>query len=176
MFEEYAKIALAIDTCEGGVDGRKKLQKMIYIAEVLGYPLEEYFTLHLYGPYSQELAADVQRMKEMDIVIESEMGNHYLITLTEDGERFLEHFQENIKEDIGVEKFNKMKNFFKKLSSYEPWKLEIISTLLYFYQIGYTDFDYLQQKVRTAKPKFSPDEVSNMMKEVRTFIEEFMVQ
>lgn len=176
MFEEYAKIALAIDTCQSGVDGRKKLQKMIHIAEVLGYPLEEYFTLHLYGPYSQELAADVQRMKEMNIVIEREMDNYYIIKLTEDGEKFLEHFQENIKEDIGVEKFNKMKNLFRKLSFFEPWKLEIISTLFYFYQIGYTDFDHLQQKVRKAKPKFSPAQISDMLKEVRTFIEEFMVQ
>jgi len=54
--------------------------------------------------------------------------------------------------------------------------LEIISTLFYFYQIGYTDFDQLQQRVKRVKPKFSPKQISDMMKEVQTFIEEFMVQ
>ena len=175
VFEEYAKIALAISTCQGGVDGRKKLQKMIHIAEALGYPLEEYFTLHLYGPYSQELAADVQRMKERDIVTEREMDNYYTIKLTKNGKEFLKRFQKNVKEDLGTEKFNKMKNLFRKLSFYEPWKLEIISTLFYFYQIGYTDFDQLQQRVKRVKPKFDFKQISDMMKEVQTFIKEFMV-
>ena len=176
MFEEYAKIALAIDTCQDGVDGRKKLQKMIHIAEVLGYPFEEYFTLYLYGPYSQELAADVQRMKEMNIVTENKKDRNYIIKLTKDGEKFLERFQKNIKGDIGGEKFNKMKNLFRELSVYEPWELEILSTLFYFYHIGYTDFDQLQQRVKRVKPKFSSNEINDMMKKVRTFVEEFMVQ
>lgn len=149
---------------------------MIHIAKVLGYPFKEYFTLHLYGPFSQELAADVQRMKEMDIVVEREKDKYYMIKLTKNGEKFLERFQKNIKEDIGVEKFNKMKNLFRELSSYEPWKLETLSTLFYFYQIGYTDFDQLQQRVKRAKPKFSPAQLSDMMKKVRMFVEEFMVQ
>lgn len=176
MFEEYTKIAYAVDACKRGVDGRKKLQKMVYIAKVLGYPLQEDFTLYLYGPYSEELAGELQRMKELDLLDERSLDSSYIIKLTENGKEFLSYFQTNIEKDIGTEELNKMKILFKELSNYEPWKLEIIATLFYFYQTGYNDFDELQDAVKRAKPKFSSKQISTMMKKVRGFIDKFSVQ
>jgi uncharacterized protein YwgA len=176
MFKEYAKIALAIETCRNEIKGRKKLQKMLFIAKTLGYPLKEYFTLHLYGPYSQELTADVKWMEDMHIVEEKLIGNCYRIKLTENGKKFLERFQENIKEDMGEKNFKKTKNLLKKMSQYEAWELEIISTLLYFYNIGYTDFEKLQERVRKVKPKFSSEEIKNSVEDVKEFIKKFNTQ
>jgi len=176
MFDEYTKIALAVDACKRGIDGRKKLQKMIYIAKVLEYPLREDFTLYLYGPYSEELAGELQRMKELDLLDERSLDSSYIIKLTENGKEFLDYFQTDIEGDIGTEKLNKMKILFKELSRYDPWELEIIATLFYFYQTGYNDFDELQDAVRKAKPKFSSKQISTMMEKVREFIDKFSVQ
>lgn len=175
MFEKYTMIALAVDTCRRGIDGRKKLQKMIYITKVLGYPVQEDFTLYLYGPYSEELAGELQRMKELSLLDEHSLDSSYVIKLTENGKEFLNYFQSNIEEDVGTEELTRMRALLKELSYYEPWELEIIATLFYFYQIGYTDFKELQEAVKRAKPKFSSKQINTMMKKVREFIDKFGV-
>jgi uncharacterized protein YwgA len=40
MFERYAKVAFVVEMCGESIDGRKKLQKLVFIAKVLGTPLE----------------------------------------------------------------------------------------------------------------------------------------
>lgn len=176
MFEEYTKIALVVDACSGRIDGRKKLQKMIYIAKVLGYPFKEDYTLYFYGPYSEELAGELQRMKELNILHERELDSFYIITLTENGKEFLDYFQSNIERDIETEKFDRMKILFKKLNFYTSGDLEIIATLFYFYQIGYDDFDELQKAVKRVKPRFSSSQITTMMEEVQPIIEKFKIQ
>ncbi|KYK32444.1 MAG: hypothetical protein HXS48_14105 [Theionarchaea archaeon] len=176
MFEAYTKIALAVDACKGHVEGRKKLQKMIYIAKVLGYPLREDYTLYLYGPYSEELAGELQRMKELDLLDERKLDSSYSIKITKNGKDLLNYFQTNIEKEMGIEKLNKMRTLFKELGYFDPWQLEILATLFYFYQIGYSDFNELQRIVRKVKPKFSPKQISTMTEKVRMFIEKFAVQ
>lgn len=176
MFEVYTKIALAVDACRGHVDGRKKLQKMIYIAKVLGYPLREDYTLYFYGPYSEELAGELQRMKELDLLDERKLDSFYNIKITKNGKDLLNYFQTNIEKEMGIEKLNKMRTLFKELGYYDPWQLEILATLFYFYQIGYSDFNELQRIVRRVKPKFSSRQISTMTEKVRIFIEKFAVQ
>ncbi|MBU7046926.1 MAG: hypothetical protein HXS54_10885 [Theionarchaea archaeon] len=176
MFEEYTRIALAVDACKGGVDGRKKIQKMIHIAKALGYPFREDFTLYLYGPYSEELAAEIQRMKELDLLRERELDSSYIITLTENGKTFLKYFQDNVARESGNEKFEKMRNLFKELSIYTLWELEIIATLFYFYQTGYNNLDQLQDVVRGVKPKFSSQDIRTMGDKFLAFIEEYAEQ
>lgn len=175
MFEEYAKIAFAVDACGGRVDGRKKLQKILYIAKVLAFPLREGYTLYLYGPYSEELAAGLQRMKELHIVEERELDSSYRIQMTESGKEFLDYFRGKIEGDVGTEILNRMHTLFGELNRYDPWKLEILATLFYFYHVGYHDFDELHSVVKKVKPRFSCDNISMMVKDVQTFIEKFAV-
>ena len=40
----------------GCLHTRKRLQKLVYMLQSAGCPLEAEFTLHHYGPYSQEIA------------------------------------------------------------------------------------------------------------------------
>ena len=176
MFEEYTKIALVVEACKRGVGGRKKLQKMVYIAQALGYPLREDFTLYLYGPYSEELAAEVQRMKELNLLDERKLDSSYIIKLTNNGKALLEYFLNNITKEVGNDNVKRMKDLFGELSKYDPWKLEIVATLFYFYHIGYFDMNELRKAVKRAKPKFSPNEIDNMTEDVQLFIDKYAVQ
>jgi uncharacterized protein YwgA len=175
MFDEYVKISLVVDACGGEIDGRKKLQKMVYIAKVLGYPLREEYTLYLYGPYSEDLAGELQRMKELNILHEHKLDSSYHIRITQNGKEFLNYFQSTIENDVGTEKLNKMKTLFKELHCYNPWELEMLATLFYFYQIGHNDFNELQEVVGRVKPKFSSSQISTMMNNVQALIENFAV-
>lgn len=61
MLTEHAKVMKAL-AAAGEITGRKKLQKMIYIAKKLDFPFYEKFDFHFYGPYSEELTCRVEEL------------------------------------------------------------------------------------------------------------------
>src|SRR3954466_4884393 len=77
----------------GEIIGRKKLQKMIYIAKKITFPFQERFQFHFYGPYSEELTLRVEELCNMgflDEVKENKGGySQYRYTMTESGKEFL---------------------------------------------------------------------------------------
>ncbi len=64
MFKEHARIMNAI-AASGEIAGRKKLQKIIYIAKKLSFPFQEKFEFHFYGPYSEELTLRIEELCNM---------------------------------------------------------------------------------------------------------------
>ena len=66
MIEEHAKVVQFIGAADG-ITGRKKLQKMIYIAKKLQYPYKEKYEFHFYGPYSEELTLRDRRIMQYGI-------------------------------------------------------------------------------------------------------------
>lgn len=152
MLQEYAKIMQFISLVNG-VNGRKKLQKMIYIAKKMNYPFGEKYELHMYGPYSEELTLRVEELCEMGFLAEqcTDKGSYvqYGYDVTEEGTRFLEAVQKP-HEQLAV--------FAHLLNDKSSRFLELVSTLLYF--------DHLEReeqitKVRIVKNKlnFTDDEM-----------------
>jgi uncharacterized protein YwgA len=175
MFERYAKVAFVVETCGGSIDGRKKLQKLVYIAKVLGYPFGERFTLYWYGPYSHELAAEVKRMTEFDILNERKPDFSYLIRLTSKGKAFLNDFRPTLIEKVEEERYEKMKDLFASLNKYDSRQLELLATLLYFCKIGSGSMDAVKGTVRTIKPKFSAAEIDEIVVDMVGIIREYHV-
>lgn len=69
MLKDHAKLMHAIAVSEEIV-GRKKLQKMIYIAKNIAFPFQERFQFHFYGPYSEELTLRVEELCNMGFLNE----------------------------------------------------------------------------------------------------------
>lgn len=64
------KLARVIDAC-GGIDGRVKMQKIVYFLKVMGYDLPyEDFTIRQQGPFSRAVACDTDLLKGSDIIEE----------------------------------------------------------------------------------------------------------
>lgn len=82
MFQPYQALTDLLVTA-GEVRGRKKLQKIVYIAQSLGYAFPEPFDLHVWGPYSEVLAVKLQEMTEwgfaQEEVLPGPAGNHHYI-------------------------------------------------------------------------------------------------
>ena len=93
MLQEHAKIVQFISLAKE-VSGRKKLQKMIYIAKKMKFPFPEKYELHMYGPYSEELTLRVEELCEMGFLTEqcTDKGSYvqYSYYVTSEGEQFLE--------------------------------------------------------------------------------------
>ena len=64
MLNDHAKLMQAV-MVSGEIIGRKKLQKMIYIAKKVAFPFHERFQFHFYGPYSEELTLWVEELCNM---------------------------------------------------------------------------------------------------------------
>ncbi|MGG3469428.1 YwgA family protein [Neobacillus pocheonensis] len=92
MLKDHAKLMQAF-MVSGEIVGRKKLQKMIYIAKKVAFPFQERFQFHFYGPYSEELTTRVEELCNMGFLneVKEKKGGYfqYRYTLTDTGKEFL---------------------------------------------------------------------------------------
>lgn len=103
MHKRILPLALAYVGDEDPIDGRTRLQKMVFVlqqeltdgAELHGEQQYEYFAYD-YGPFSKELAEDTDEMIDADLLDEEEVeydddGNvKYLYELEPDGRELIE--------------------------------------------------------------------------------------
>ncbi|WP_397537000.1 YwgA family protein [Rummeliibacillus pycnus] len=126
MLEEHAKVVQFVSLAKQ-VTGRKKLQKMVYIAKKMQFPFHEKYHFHIYGPYSEELTLRVEELCTMGFLTEQmeDKGSYvqYCYKVTDKGEDFsnaLCEEQQNLGQIVDILN-NKSARF-----------LELVSTLLYF--------------------------------------------
>jgi len=164
LLEEYAKIVQFI-TLAGEVTGRKKLQKMVYIAKKMNFPFQEKYQFHMYGPYSEELTLRVEELCNMAFLSEKkeDKGSYvqYTYACTEEGSQFLSTMDgTHPKLDLCIERLNNKSSRF----------LEMVSTLLYF--------DHLEraeqvEKLHVVKGKLNFTETE--IEEAFAFIEDLQL-
>lgn len=144
MLKDHAKLMHAI-AVSGEVIGRKKLQKMIFIAKKLSFPFCEKFQFHFYGPYSEELTVRVEELCNMGFLkeVKEKKGGYYQYryTLTEGGTEFLTENQQAIPH---------LEECFSDMNGQNARFLELVSTVLYFDTLPKEE---VQEKIFTLKSK-----------------------
>ncbi|RSD27181.1 YwgA family protein [Mesobacillus subterraneus] len=152
MLKDHAKIIHAISV-SGEVIGRKKLQKMIYIAKKMEFPFQERFQFHFYGPYSEELTLRVEELCNMgflDEVKEKKGGYYqYRYTLTEAGQEFLG--------ETSIE-MPCLGDCLTDINEQNARFLELVSTVLYFDNLPEAE---VREKIQTVKKsqKYTDEEI-----------------
>ncbi|MGG5255236.1 YwgA family protein [Neobacillus sp. SM06] len=126
MLKDHAKVMQAVFV-SGEIIGRKKLQKMIYIAKKIDFPFQERFQFHFYGPYSEELTLRVEELCNMGFLneVKEKKGGYYQYryTLTDSGKEFLSLNQV----DMPL-----LKDCLLDMNGQNARFLELVSTVLYF--------------------------------------------
>ncbi|UCZ53071.1 YwgA family protein [Bacillus shivajii] len=144
MLQEHAKL-LALFKQTGEVVGRKKLQKLIYIAKKLNFPFFEKYQFHIYGPYSEELTLRMEEMCHLQFVSEikeKKSGYYqYRYGLSEKGDEFLA---------MSPYELPKQREVLNQLNEQSSRFLELVSTVLYFEDLPK---DEVKEKVYTLKAK-----------------------
>jgi uncharacterized protein len=122
----------------GTLHSRKRLQKVVYLLQEAGCPLQADYTLHHYGPYSQELARLTDEMVRSSLLEENSettsFGVQYSYRLPEKTRRKLNEYERSpqSRDSLGI-----MASFQKKAKSLidaELKDLEIAATLVYFHR------------------------------------------
>ena len=62
------------------VEGRTRLQKTIWFLQRLGLPTDYSYKMHFYGPYSEDVQADLRLVQKLEAVFEKEVREDTLIT------------------------------------------------------------------------------------------------
>jgi len=71
MIEEYRLLAAVIAAHpHGEVIGRTRLQKTVKLLQRLGLPTSYGYTIHFYGPYSEDLQSDVTLLENVSLARE----------------------------------------------------------------------------------------------------------
>lgn len=144
MFKDHAKIIKAISIA-GEISGRKKLQKIVYIAKKLSFPFQEKYQFHFYGPYSEELTLRIEELCNMGYlneVREKRAGYYqYCYSITETGRGFLSMQEVDMPmlEDCLLDMNEQNARF-----------LELVSTVLFFDTL---EKDEVIEKIFTLKSK-----------------------
>ncbi|MEK3888551.1 YwgA family protein [Bacillus sp. FSL K6-3431] len=125
--------------------GRKKLQKMIYIAKKMEFPFQEKFEFHFYGPYSEELTLRVEELCNFGFIKETKEKKdnyyQYRYVITASGKEFLDSYHQEIPY---------LQECFSTMNKENSRFLELVSTVLYFEE---DSKDEVVQKVHTLKNK-----------------------
>jgi uncharacterized protein YwgA len=152
LLKDHAKIIQAI-AVSGEVIGRKKLQKMIYIAKKMDFPFQERFQFHFYGPYSEELTLRVEELCNMGFLneVKEKKGGYYQYryTLTEAGQEFL---------GMNAIEMPRLGDCLTDINMQNARFLELVSTVLYFDNLPE---DEVREKIQTVKKsqKYTDEEI-----------------
>jgi uncharacterized protein YwgA len=158
-------VELVLDV-SGGVDGRKKLQKIIYLANNLGWNAFSDFRFHLYGPYSEGLLTEVQDLESAGFVEVEKTTIYgdtqfYLHRITERGRELLNELR-NYRHD--EELVRRTSELVQELKKYSADELELMASLYYLKrQNPELQDDQLVANLRKLKPHFSEDAIGNAM-------------
>ncbi|MED1469113.1 YwgA family protein [Bacillus salipaludis] len=144
MLKDHAKLMQAV-LVSGEIIGRKKLQKMIYIAKKVSFPFHEKFQFHFYGPYSEELTLRVEELCNMGFLneVKEKKGGYfqYRYTLTENGREFL---------SLNEVEMPYLQVCLEDMNDQNARFLELVSTVLYFDNLPKEE---VANKVFTLKSK-----------------------
>ncbi|PLR96584.1 YwgA family protein [Bacillus sp. T33-2] len=142
MLKDHAKIIHAISV-SGEITGRKKLQKMIYIAKKMNFPFQERFQFHFYGPYSEELTLRVEELCNMGFLdeVKEKKGGYfqYRYSLTEEGKEFLA---------VNSVEMPLLGECLTDINAENARFLELVSTVLYFDNLSGEE---VREKIHTLK-------------------------
>jgi len=115
---------------DGGLQGRKRLQKVVFFLQAAGCPLDCRFTLHHFGPYSRDVADACDEIVAAGLVDETggsaTGGMQYAYTLKPVTRELLRQTP-----DPQMQRFQALGT---ELITTDVWQLELGSTVLFFHE------------------------------------------
>jgi hypothetical protein len=138
----------------GTLRNRKRLQKVVFLLQASGCPFDAEYTLHHYGPYSQEVARLSDEMVQTQLLKEesqpNQVGLQYSYHLTDHAKASLAALEATLEGKQMVAPLIPFEQRARELLGTDLWELEVASTLVYFRQQGH---DWQDSVERTCKFK-----------------------
>lgn len=171
MFEECRTILFVLANSE--IKGRKRFHKSVYLLKEAGLPVMEKFEWNNFGPFSKELASEIDALCEMGLVEEevytSDDIKEYSYRLTEKGREIAGTM---ISSDTPT--FNHIKKMMLKLNEYEVSDLEKMASIRFLLMKKY-GIEYMSVFLNYAKG-YQKKDVINGKKAMEELLKELTVK
>jgi uncharacterized protein YwgA len=162
---KYARLVKVVERC-GTVHSRLKLHKMMYILKSLGYPVQERFEYRHYGPYSGDLASELQSAVNSEYVREhvtetpgdedEEPYKRYDYSAGRRGSEFVSRVL--LSDPTLAAVAEAMAGVARELNQSPPPRLELVATLM-FLQDQNVPRDLIVGVLQASKPQFADAEI-----------------
>ncbi|MCL2853179.1 MAG: hypothetical protein FWE20_09145 [Defluviitaleaceae bacterium] len=136
---------------------KKTVQKLAYLIQEKGVDLGLDYTIHFYGPYSEDLDLEIRYLNSRgDVQIDFGSSSGHLISVEDDTYNDVELLEIDAQEIIGI------------FRSKKPSDLELLATTLYVQrEQQYADVNMIRDGVVKIKGnKYSPEKITNAIKEL----------
>ncbi len=156
-------ISLVLQT-EKGMEGRKRLQKMMYFLNELGWNAFNDYKFHYYGTYSESLAQEMQLMVSNGWLRETSKGDIYYYNISYDRQNYFNSLVGKVR-GMNESLFKRSVELIKQLGDYSTDMLEVTSTLVYLRKAkpGLGDEDLIRL-AKDLKPQFDEDKFKKGLK------------
>jgi len=125
----------------GTFRSRKRMQKLIFLLQAAGCPLNAEFSLHHYGPYSQDVARLTDEMVREGLLQEQRevhpYGEQYSYTLSEGSQRQIAEYEASPEGLQSAAQMTRFKSLAGRLYGADLKELEIASTIVFFRKQGH---------------------------------------
>ncbi len=149
---------------ERGVPGRKRIQKIMYFLDNLGWNAIPDYKFHHYGTYSESLAAEIQGMVNNGWIRETVSGDLYSYNIASDRRQIANAMVGRIRA-MNEKRFEKSVKLIDELGQYSTDMLEVTSTLVYLKSArSELDNQRLVELARELKPQFTEDQFKKGLK------------
>jgi uncharacterized protein len=139
------------------VHGKKRLQKLAFLAKEAGAPTDAHFFLHDYGPFSTDIANATEILSHVGAIQEKEAQSSKT-------RLFYSVYRLADTEDVQKELLAAIRDSLRELDRYSTIELEIASTIRYFLKEG-SSAENAIRKTKEIKPTKSTIHIVNRAKE-----------
>ncbi len=143
----------------GLFQSRKRMQKLIFLLQAAGCPLDAEYALLPHGPYSHDVALLTGQMTSLKLVEEMEetlsSGSSYSYSLTQGARRQLLEYESSPRGSGPASEMAKFESLARELYRADVDQLEIAATIVFYRKRG-LDLETAVEKVRLFK-KLPPD-------------------
>jgi uncharacterized protein len=125
----------------GSLDTRKRMQKVVYLLQVMGCPAGADYSLHHYGPYSQEVARLTDEMVQANLLTESAtlnaVGQQFSYCLSDSARRSIAAFETSPTGWAQAAQLNHFLEDKRWLLEQDLKELEYAATIVFFRNQGH---------------------------------------
>lgn len=140
--QEYFLLKLIDSVPE--VAGRKKLQKLIYVMKHIGLPIELRYNWHYYGPYSAELALQIDALVNANLLDEKNISLGYTYKTSKAAKELLSIIELNPENKKAVKLVSSWVEDFRTFSDFSVSALEKATSVLFWKDWGKNNADAIR--------------------------------
>jgi uncharacterized protein YwgA len=154
-------LILSVLRAVGQVQGRTKLQKILYLANLCGWNSIPDYRYYYYGPFSETVVTELENFVKNGWVEERQSETTYTYNLTRQGQRVADSLAAKMEDPKLIKRTMSLERELHKLASDE---LEMMATLVFLRKVepdtSGSD-DKLIDRLHELKPKFDRNQIRN---------------